>query len=175
MIDESELTEHQKVMLDVWHRHGHAEFGTRDPDAAIATMNDNPYIWAGGIGQLTVGRDAVHQFYSNDMCPNVPDDIALQPVGTIISKNRIIDEFIFTFTHSIDMPWLLPSVAPTGRKVEMAMCVMVGFEGDRISFEHLWWDQGGLLRQIGVIDHPALAHGASAVPDLRQLIAADKV
>jgi carboxymethylenebutenolidase len=52
--------------------------------------------------------------------------------------------------------WMLPGVAPTGKPVEIAFAVIVGFEGDRISHEHIYWDQASVLAQIGLLDPAGL-------------------
>jgi carboxymethylenebutenolidase len=38
----------------------------------------------------------------------------------------------------------------------MAVAVVVGFEGDRISHEHIYWDQAGVLVQVGLLDPKGL-------------------
>jgi len=34
--------------------------------------------------------------------------------------------------------------------------VIVGFQGDRISHEHIYWDQAGVLVQIGLLNPAGL-------------------
>ena len=38
----------------------------------------------------------------------------------------------------------------------MAVAVIVGFQGDRISHEHIYWDQAGVLVQTGLLDPAGL-------------------
>ncbi len=52
--------------------------------------------------------------------------------------------------------FVLPGVAPTGRKIEMAAVVVVGFDGNRISHEHIYWDQASVLVQAGLLDPTGL-------------------
>jgi ketosteroid isomerase-like protein len=40
----------------------------------------------------------------------------------------------------------------TGKPVEIAFCVVVGFKGGKISHEHIYWDQAGVLVQVGLLD-----------------------
>jgi ketosteroid isomerase-like protein len=42
--------------------------------------------------------------------------------------------------------------ARAGRPVEMAVAVVVGFKDRKISHEHIYWDQAGVLVQIGLVD-----------------------
>jgi carboxymethylenebutenolidase len=56
----------------------------------------------------------------------------------------VIEEFILSFTHSMEMPTVLPGVTPTGRKVELPHVVVMGIEDDKVHYEHIYWDQGSL-------------------------------
>ena len=38
----------------------------------------------------------------------------------------------------------------------MAVAVIVGFQGDKISHEHIYWDQAGVLVQIGLLNPAGL-------------------
>jgi carboxymethylenebutenolidase len=54
------------------------------------------------------------------------------------------------------MDWVLPGVPPTGKPVEMAVAVIVGFRDGKISHEHIYWDQAGVLVQVGLLDPAGL-------------------
>ena len=70
---------------------------------------------------------------------------------------------VISFTHTTPIDWLLPGVAPTGKPVEMAVAVIVGFKDGKISHEHIYWDQASVLVQIGLLD-PALLPVAGVAP-----------
>ena len=57
---------------------------------------------------------------------------------------------------SIVIDWLLPGVAPTGKPIAIAFCVVVGFKDGKISHEHVYWDQAGVLVQVGLLDPAGL-------------------
>jgi carboxymethylenebutenolidase len=63
---------------------------------------------------------------------------------------------LISFTHDCDMPAILPGVKPTGRKVTILFVVVVGFEGGKVAFERIYWDQASLLVQLGLIDRAGL-------------------
>ena len=63
-----------------------------------------------------------------------------------------MDEVIFSFTHDIEMDWMLPGVPPTGRPVEVPLVAIVQFEGTKLAHEHIYWDQASVLVQIGLLD-----------------------
>jgi carboxymethylenebutenolidase len=50
------------------------------------------------------------------------------------------------------MPAILPGVKPTGRKAAIPFVVVVVFEGGKVQFERIYWDQASLLAQLGLID-----------------------
>lgn len=165
-----ELTDHQQLMLQTWEQHGYAEFGLHDPDAAIATMSAEPYILCVPLGQLLYGREEVYSFYANDFLCNMPSFVEMEPMSRVIGEQHIVDEFLFRFIHDVEMPWKIPGVAPTGRRVEVVMNVQVGFDGDKIAYEHLMWDHASVLTQIGLIDLPAAAIGVVSPDNLRKVL-----
>ena len=59
-------------------------------------------------------------------------------------------------THTQAIGHLLPGVAPTGRRVEMALVVIVGVNEGKVAYEHIDWDQAGLLVQLGLLDPAGL-------------------
>jgi carboxymethylenebutenolidase len=45
----------------------------------------------------------------------------------------------------------LPGVPPTNIKAEVPFTAVVNIRGDRLYHEHISWDQGTLLRQLGLL------------------------
>jgi carboxymethylenebutenolidase len=58
---------------------------------------------------------------------------------------------IFSFTHTQEIPWMLPGIAPTNRRVEIPLVAIVRFRGDKLAHEHIYWDQASVLKQIGLL------------------------
>ncbi len=86
-----------------------------------------------------------------------------------IGQGRLVDEVVARFTHTIPMDWMLPGIPPTGKRVEIALLVVVQFDGDKIAHEHLYWDQASVLVQLGLLQPEGLpfvgAEGARSVLD----------
>ena len=74
------------------------------------------------------------------------------PVARTIGPDRVVDEIIFCFTHTCEIDFLIPGVAPTGKYVEVPTVVVIEFRGDKLYNEHIYWDQGSMLAQLGVLD-----------------------
>ena len=51
---------------------------------------------------------------------------------------------------------MLPGIAPTRRKVELPRVVVMGIENGKVGYAHIYWDQGSLLAQVGLLDPAAL-------------------
>jgi carboxymethylenebutenolidase len=51
---------------------------------------------------------------------------------------------------------MLPGVAPTGKRVECPLVVIVHFRDGKLSNEHIYWDQATVLVQIGLLDPSTL-------------------
>jgi carboxymethylenebutenolidase len=169
LVDVPNLTPKQQAMLAVWQQHTYAEFALKDPDAALAVMTENPYVFNVPSGTGGVGRAGVYDFYANQMLPSLPPDLELVSLSQTFGDNRIVEEFVIRFTHSLRMDWLLPGVPVTGRKVEVALVGVIGIEGGKVASEHLYWDQATVLSQLGVLDHPTAAAGVGSAARLLEL------
>jgi len=148
------MTEHDLVAL--WEAHCRYEFETRDVDAVMATMVDEPYV--NHVPTMTggVGHDALKRFYKYHFIGNNPPDTTLTPISRTVGGDSIVDEMLFSFTHTTPVDWMLPGVAPTGRRVEIALVAIVQFRGDKLVHEHIYWDQASVLVQIGLLDPKGL-------------------
>jgi carboxymethylenebutenolidase len=143
-------------MIRLWELHTQLEFATKDAAATVATMTPDNYV--NHVPVMTGGRghDEMIEFYGKHFIPKMPADTTLRLLARTVGKDRLIDEFVFSFTHDIVMDWMLPSIQPTHRKVEIPMVVVVQFEGDKIACERIYWDQASVLVQIGLLDQALL-------------------
>jgi carboxymethylenebutenolidase len=99
----------------------------------------------------------------------MPPDTRLTPVSRTIGEDQLVDEIIFSFTHTHEMPWMLPGVAPTNKHVEVPLVVIVKFRGGKLAHEHIYWDQASVLKQIGLLSDPALpVFGAETAQKVQQ-------
>ena len=151
-LDRESLTPAQRAMLDLWEQHLKAEFQDKDARASCDTMVAHPYVNHVPVLTGGVGRRQLQHFYGNYFIPGMPADVELVPISRTIGQNRIVDEFVFRCTHTVAMDWLLPGVPPTGRRLELVTVVIVTFEDGKIHHEHIHWDQGSALVQLGLLD-----------------------
>jgi carboxymethylenebutenolidase len=50
------------------------------------------------------------------------------------------------------MDWMLPGLAPTGKRVEVPLVAIVRFREGKLVHEHIYWDQSSVLAQLGLLD-----------------------
>lgn len=143
-------------LAKLWEQHTAHEFATRDTEATLATMADDAYVNHVPVMTGGRGKEALRAFYSRDFIPRMPADTKLTPVSRTIGADQLVDEMIFSFTHTEEMPWMLPGVAPTGRRVEVPLVVVVRFRDGKLAHEHIYWDQASVLRQLGLLPDSAL-------------------
>jgi carboxymethylenebutenolidase len=140
----------------LWEEHTAHEFATRDTEATLRTMVEDAYV--NHVPVLTGGRgkDELRRFYSTDFIPKMPRDTTLTPVSRTVGKDQLVDEMVFSFTHSIEMPWMLPGIPPTHKRVEVPLVAIVRFRDGKLAHEHIYWDQASVLKQIGLLTDPGL-------------------
>jgi carboxymethylenebutenolidase len=80
----------------------------------------------------------------------------LTPISRTIGADQIVDEMLFSFTHTSEVDWMLPGVAPTGRRVEVPLVAIVKFVGGKVAHEHIYWDQASVLVQVGLLEPAGL-------------------
>jgi carboxymethylenebutenolidase len=140
----------------VFDDHVAAEFVARDLDAAMATMAPDPYVYHVPAMTGGDGYDDVRTFYGTHFIGKWPDDTAITPVSRTVGEHQVVDELILSFTHDVEMDAILPRVPPTGKRVTLPFCVVVGFEDGKVEHEHIYWDQASALVQVGLIDPDGL-------------------
>ena len=136
----------------IWDKHCEYEFGTRNVDDTMSTMVAEPYV--NHIPTMTggVGYKELHRFYSNHFVNSNPPDTALMPISRTVGATQVVDEVLFSFTHTTEIPWMLPGIAPTGKRVEVPLLAVINFRGDKLYHEHIYWDQASVLVQVGLLD-----------------------
>lgn len=128
------------------------EFVTRDAVATIGTMTSNPSVVH--IPTLTggVGKQDLLRFYDEFFIPSNPPSMRTTLLSRTVGSDKIIDEMLISFTHTHEIPWLLPGVPPTLKYIELVLVSVVKIIGGKLESERLHWDQASVLVQAGLLD-----------------------
>ena len=140
----------------LWDDHCYFEFATRNVPDTMATMVAEPYV--NHVPTMTggVGAEQLSRFYKWHFVDANPEDTKLIPISRTVGSTSLVDEMLFCFTHTREIDWMLPGIAPTGKYVEVPLIAIVNFRGDKLYHEHIYWDQASVLVQIGVLDRGGL-------------------
>ncbi|EPQ28329.1 uncharacterized protein PFL1_04156 [Pseudozyma flocculosa PF-1] len=144
----------------IWDRHTYFEFATKDSAATMSTMVPSPYV--NHVATLTGGSgyDELARFYEHHFTRASPPDTRLLPVSRTVGSDRIVDEMVFECTHTTEIEYFLPGVAPTGKRLRIAMVGIINIRGDKLAFESLYWDQASTLAQLGLLPSGGSSGGA---------------
>jgi carboxymethylenebutenolidase len=140
----------------IFDEHVADEFVAKDVAATMSTMSAEPCVnhvptMMGGVGARNVA-----EFYDKYFIGHWPDDVEIIPVDRTVGADKVVDEMVLSFTHNIQMDTVLPGVPPTGRPVRLPVVVVMGFDGDKVAFERIYWDQASALVQVGLLDETKL-------------------
>ncbi len=145
------LTPTQEALQALWDEHLRLEFEAHNTENTLATMVEDAYV--NNIPVMTggVGKPALREFYSKYFIPQMAPDTELIPISRTIGTDQLVDEMLAKFTHTIQMDWILPGIAPTGKRVEVAVVAIVKFRDGKLAHEHIYWDQASVLVQVGLL------------------------
>merc|ERR1711939_216440 len=152
----------------IWDNHTKLEFDTRDASATMKTMVKEPYVnhiptMTGGIGSKELFR-----FYEEFFIPNNPESMKLKLLSRTVGVDRVVDEMLVSFRHDREIPWMLPGVPPTNKKVEVILVSVVCIRGGKLYHEHIHWDQATVLVQIGLLDPKYVPDGFKTAEEGRE-------
>ena len=118
----------------------------------MATMIADPYVnhvatLAGGVGHDMLKRFYKYHFVDQNSRERTSTTVSMTP-----GPDRVVLELVVRFRHDAVLDRYFPGIAPTGKMVELATLLVVKFRGDKVCHEHIYWDQGSALKQIGVLE-----------------------
>jgi carboxymethylenebutenolidase len=145
------LTPAQEALQALWDKHLRLEFEAHNTEDTLATMVEDAYV--NNIPVMTggVGKPALREFYPKYFIPQMAPDTELIPISRTIGTDQLVDEMLLKFTHTVQIDWMLPGIAPTGKRVEVAVVVIVKFRDGKLAHEHIYWDQASVLVQVGLL------------------------
>jgi carboxymethylenebutenolidase len=104
----------KEKIIRLWEEYIAHEVQTHDTEATLETMVPDAYVNHVPVMTGGYGREALRV---STRIPTMPPDTTITPVSRRVGEDQLADEMIFSFTHTQPVPWMLPGVAPVGRKV----------------------------------------------------------
>ncbi|KAG9253678.1 uncharacterized protein F5Z01DRAFT_154466 [Emericellopsis atlantica] len=137
-----------------------SKFFTNDIDKAVEayTTHKTPHVT--NIPSLTggIGVEDLRAYYATAFTN--PPSTKVTLLSRTIGVDRVVDEMHIRFKHTQEVPWMLPDVPATNKKVEILVVSIVALKGGKLYQEHVYWDQASVLMQIGLLDPKLLPQTA---------------
>ncbi|MEZ5997083.1 MAG: nuclear transport factor 2 family protein [Hyphomonas sp.] len=126
---------------------------THDWDAVIATFEHPRYEMHGG-GQVFDGEAAVRRYFELSRTPFPDQDNEIISIAADDSTDKVLVEFWLTGTHTGPLNVNGTVIPPTGKSFRVRMAATFEFApgSDRIVCERPYFDQGMVLRALGLGD-----------------------
>ncbi|KAH9889668.1 hypothetical protein F4778DRAFT_753672, partial [Xylariomycetidae sp. FL2044] len=115
-----------------------------------------------------IGAQELQRFYSDYFLRSNPPSLKLTLLSRTVGADRVVDELHVSFKHTQEMPWILPGIPPTNKKVEIIVVSIVTLRGGKLYHEHIYWDQASVLVQTGLLD-PKLVPSKAAGKGVKRL------
>ena len=80
----------------------------KDANAALDTMTPDAHVNHVPVLTGGVGKEELREFYSKHFIPKMPADTEIVPISRTIGSERLVDEMIIRFTHTIEIDWCFP-------------------------------------------------------------------
>ena len=103
-------------MVELWERHTAHEFELKDADLAVSTMVDDAIVMHLTTVSGGFGKENLRNYYADVFIPGIPADTTSDPIARSVGDSLLVDEFIMRMTHDRETPFLLPGLAPTGKR-----------------------------------------------------------
>ena len=121
-----------------------------DVDAASDVCDDAVVVVHLPMGTGASGAAQLRRFLADDVVGHLPGDLTHTRVSRTVDRWRVVDEERVAFTHDRTLPWLLPGVAPTGRRVEALAVSIAVVRVGRLRGLRVLWDLPTLLAGLGL-------------------------
>jgi predicted ester cyclase len=127
-------------------------FNAHDVEGLLELYAPDAEVHASG-GMVAKGRNEIKKF-TQSWIQGFPD-VKIRSERLLVSGSTVIEEGIFTGTHTGAFPTPMGDIPPTGRRVEGPYVDIFDFEGERIVRDRLVFDRMQLMEQLGLAPVPA--------------------
>ncbi|KAI1324660.1 hypothetical protein F5Y16DRAFT_300828 [Xylariaceae sp. FL0255] len=86
--------------------HTYYEFADRSAKHTMSTTVQKPYVNHVITSTGGIGRANLIEFYCQSFVFSNPDHTGMDLVSCTIGIDRIVDEFVFSFRHDREIPWM---------------------------------------------------------------------
>ncbi|KAI2605626.1 NTF2-like protein [Hypoxylon sp. NC1633] len=138
----------------VFEQNVESKFYTHHLQQTMSTYSTHKSPHVTHVPTLTggIGTEELQRFYSEFFINRNPPSMKLTLLSRTIGADRVVDEMHVAFKHTQEIPWMLPGLPPTNKRVEVLVVSIVMLRGGKLYHEHVYWDQASVLVQVGLLD-----------------------
>ncbi|RAL13715.1 dienelactone hydrolase [Aspergillus homomorphus CBS 101889] len=146
-----------------WEEHLEARFFSMNLKATVEpyVSHLNPTVTCTPTMSGAIGSHALRRFYEHHFLRKLPPSMRLRLISRTVGADRVVDELYASFEHTEEIPWMLPGIPPTNKRVEVILVSIVSLRAGRLYSEHMYWDQASVLVQLGLLDPKYVPSGAA--------------
>jgi predicted ester cyclase len=131
---------------------GHELFNKHDIDGLVEIYADNAELRGPG-GMTFKGKDEIAKF-TRGWVQGFPDCLTTT-TNVIEAGNYIVEEGVFTGTHTGVFPTPMGDIPPTNKKVEGPYVDVFEIRDGKVVSDRLTFDRLQLMEQLGLVPQPA--------------------
>lgn len=169
-------------LSEIFDNHLFTALNSKDIDATMETLTEEAVVTFVPTLSGGKGKHELRRFYC-ELFEALSGDASITTLARTTGSDRVVDEVILSFTHDRTMNFILPGLKPTGKHITIPLVISATFAYDKLSREHVYWDQASVLKQIDSIDedfkfgklHLPISAGEQALKLLDDNLKADKV
>ena len=139
-MSEQDNMKHARQVIDAWNSH--------DVERFVKLLDEKPVIESDTLSHTVTGKDAARQFYLGYV--TAFPDLHFEIDQMLATGEYVVTRWTAKGTHRGD----LMGLPPTSRSVVTHGCNVAEYRNGKAVHDHIYWDSGSLLRQLGVL--PAL-------------------
>jgi len=152
-----------------WEEHQEAKFFASNLSSTMDgyVQHKTPAVTYASTLSGAIGTQALRHFYEKYFLGRLPPSMRIRLLSRTSGPDRVVDELYVVFEHTQEIPWMLPGVPPTNRRVEIILVSIVSMRAGRLYSEHTYWDQASVLVQVGLLDPklvPSSVEGVDRLP-----------
>ncbi|OJJ06769.1 hypothetical protein ASPVEDRAFT_88056 [Aspergillus versicolor CBS 583.65] len=151
-----------------WEEHLQGKFFSLDLDDTMQhyTKNLTPTVTYAPTLSGGTGARALRRFYDKYFLQKLPPSMRLRLISRTTGADRVVDEIYISFEHTQEVPWMLPGVPPTNKRVEIVVVSIVSLRAKQLYSEHIYWDQASVLVQVGLLYPKLVPQGVQGLDRL---------
>lgn len=130
----------------------YAALNAHDSKKVGEQLTEDVNYWEANLPEPIHGRRAVEEHFEQNW--KAFPETSMQVVNRVVSGDWTADEVEWTGTNSGPIKTPTQTIPATGKQAKMWLMAVTKRSGDKVSGVRVYYDQVGLLAQLGLMEPP---------------------